>query len=252
MSSAGFVDCHSHVVPSGDDGASTVEQGIALCRQAARHGTAVLFATPHVWPELPLTEEREESIRAAFEAVAAEAALDLRLGYELTPTAALLDEDPRRYTLAGTSTVLVEVPFDGPVDLLYLVAEHIEEAGLRPLIAHPERTEAVRADPRVAAQLADRGWALQVNGSSLLGGHGPTAAALAWELVEGRKAALVASDGHRETRPPYLDEAYAAVARRLGPEEATRMFDGSALGPGETGSMPRARPRRHRAAATGG
>ena len=47
---ARFVDRHSHVVPSGDDGAKTLEDGLALCDLAADAGTAILFATPHVWP----------------------------------------------------------------------------------------------------------------------------------------------------------------------------------------------------------
>ena len=51
---SGFVDVHSHVVPSGDDGVQSVEEGLALCRAAAERGTAVLFATPHVWPTLTL------------------------------------------------------------------------------------------------------------------------------------------------------------------------------------------------------
>ena len=58
-----FVDCHSHVVPSGDDGAATIQDGLALCQSAAQHGTAVLFATPHVWPYFTLSEERELEIR---------------------------------------------------------------------------------------------------------------------------------------------------------------------------------------------
>ena len=53
-----FVDCHSHVCPAGDDGASTVAEGAFLTREAARRGTAVLFATPHVWPQLTLTVPR--------------------------------------------------------------------------------------------------------------------------------------------------------------------------------------------------
>jgi len=61
-----FVDVHSHVLPSGDDGAKTLADSRALCRGAARHGTRVLFATPHVWPHLPLTAERELEIRRSF------------------------------------------------------------------------------------------------------------------------------------------------------------------------------------------
>ena len=224
-----FVDCHSHVVPSGDDGVASVPDGIALCRSAAEHGTTVLFATPHVWPHYTLSAEREAEIRAAYERMRPQAGLELRLGYELTPTRALLGEDPNRYLLEGTDCVLMEVPFAGPADLVFALAEHVEHAGLRPVIAHPERTEAVLDDPSIADELATRGWTLQVNATSLLGRHGPEPEELGWSLLEGGLASVVASDGHRTTRPAHLDEAYALAERRLGPR-ALPLFDGTVLG----------------------
>lgn len=230
MSFRAFVDCHSHVCPSGDDGASTVAEGAFLTREAARRGTRVLFATPHVWPHLTLTAEREAEIRAAFAELRPVAGLELRLGFELTPERALLDEDPHRYVLDGTDCVLMEVPFSGPVDVLLALAAQVEDAGLRAVVAHPERTESVLADPRIAHDLAARGYLLQVNASSLLGRHGPAAAEVGWELVESGAARLVASDGHRPTRPPHLDEAWELVAARVGEERARPLFDGSALG----------------------
>jgi protein-tyrosine phosphatase len=226
----GFVDCHSHVVPSGDDGARGLEDGLALCELAARSGTGVLYATPHVWPHLVLTEERERAILAAFERLREDAPIELRLGYELTPAPPLLDEDPARYALEGTDVVLVEVPFAGPADELWTLGEHIEAADLVPLIAHPERTEAVRARPSLADELAERGWPLQVNSTSLTGRHGPEAEALAWRLIEDGHAEVVASDGHRLTRPARLDDAYELVSERVGEEAAAPLFDGSALG----------------------
>src|SRR5204862_3137354 len=101
--------------------------------------------------------------------------------------------------------------------------------GLRPVIAHPERTEAVLDDPAVAEELAARGWALQVNASSLTGRHGPDIEELGWSLVEGGVAAVVASDGHRTTRPAHLDDAYRLARERIG-GRASSLFDGSALG----------------------
>jgi protein-tyrosine phosphatase len=224
-----FVDCHTHVVPSGDDGAATIEDGLALCRTAAQHGTAVLFATPHVWPHLTLTPEREEEIREAFERMRGRAAVELRLGYELTPARPLLEEDPHRYVLEGTDRVLMEVPFTGPADIVFALAEHVEAAGLHPVIAHPERTEAILDEPSVAEELAARGWTLQVNATSLTGRHGEEPEALGWSLVEQGFARVVGSDGHRTTRPAHLDEAYRLARQRLG-EEALALFDGSALG----------------------
>ena len=224
-----FVDCHSHVVPSGDDGAATVEDGLSLCHSAARHGTAVLFGTPHVWPHFTLTADRELEVRSAFERMRRRADLDLRLGFELTPTRALLREDPGRYALEGTDRVLMEVPFTGPADLVFAMAAHVEAAGLQPVIAHPERTEAVLDDPGIAGELAARGWAVQVNPTSLTGRHGPEIEELGWLLVETGTATVVASDGHRTTRPAHLDDAYRLARRRLG-ERALSLFDGSALG----------------------
>jgi len=225
---ARFVDCHSHVVPSGDDGAQTLLEGLALCKVAARAGTEILYARPPVWPHLPLTDEREREARRAFAWVREHAPLELRLGFELTPATPLLEEDPSRYVLEGTDLVLVEVPFAGPADGLIELAEHIESVGLVPLVAHPERTEGVRERPALAHELAER-WPLQLNATSLLGRHGPEAAALAWHLLEAGDAAIVASDGHRTMRPATLDDAYALVRARMGEKTAAPLFDGSAL-----------------------
>jgi protein-tyrosine phosphatase len=224
-----FVDCHSHVVPSGDDGAATVEDGLALCHTAAQRGTAVLFGTPHIWPHFTLTAEREQEVRKAFEQMRRHADVDLRLGFELTPSRALLTEDPERYLLEGTDRVLMEVPFTGPADTVFRLAAHVESAGLRPVIAHPERTEAVLDDPAVAEELAARGWTVQVNATSLTGRHGPEIEELGWRFVENGVATVVASDGHRTTRPAHLDEAYRLARSRIG-ERALSLFDGSALG----------------------
>jgi protein-tyrosine phosphatase len=105
------------------------------------------------------------------------------------------------------------------------------------VIAHPERTESVLDDPLVADELAARGWTLQVNATSLTGRHGEEPEALAWSLVERGLAGIVASDGHRTTRPAHLDEAYRLVRQCRG-DGAAALFDGSALGvtPSQTAS----------------
>ena len=135
--------------------------------------------------------------------------------------------------------MLIEVPFVGGTDVLVACAEHIEAAGLVPLIAHPERTEAALDDPHLVDALADRGWLLQVNATSLLGRHGHEAERIGWGMLASGAASLVASDGHRETRPPQLDAAYALAVEHLGPERARPLFDGSALGLAEVAAARR-------------
>ncbi len=226
---AAFVDCHTHMVPSGDDGVRSVAEGRALCREANERGTAILFATPHVWPHLPFDREREDAVRQAYAELRPHAGVELRLGFELTPTEELLAQDLRRYVLEGTNAVLMELPFLGSPDILVALGERAAREDLCPVIAHPERTEAVVDDPSLAADLAGRGWLLQVNATSLLGRHGPEIEELAWRLLVDGDAALVASDGHRENRPPFLDAAFALAKDRIG-DAALALFDGSALG----------------------
>ena len=138
----------------------------------------------------------------------------------------------------------MEMPFLGPASDLVELAEHVERAGFTPLVAHPERTDPIRERPELAHELAER-WPLQVNASSLLGRHGDEIEELAWRLVENGDATVVASDGHRSSRPARLDEAYELVRVRVGVEAALPLFDGSALG------LSCGRPTPSRAAAQG-
>jgi protein-tyrosine phosphatase len=225
-----FVDIHSHVVPSGDDGVQSVSEGLARGRDAFEHGTRLLYATPHVGPHVPpLDDVRERRVRRAYAEMREQLPLELRLGFELTPMASLLEDDPRRYVLEGTEHVLVEIPFVGSADLFLEVGEWIEQAGLTPIVAHPERTEAVLANPGLADELAERGWPLQVNATSLLGYHSPEMERQGWRLIDGGLASFVASDGHRATRPMLLDGAYELARSRVGEERALPLFDGSGL-----------------------
>jgi protein-tyrosine phosphatase len=229
-----FWDLHTHMVPSGDDGVRSEDEGLALCRAAAERGTSVLFATPHVWPHFELSREREEAVRGAYARMAPRAAafgLDLRLGWELTPAPALLEQDLRRYRLGDLPAALMELPFDGPLGLAQRLAEELEAAGLTPVIAHPERADAIEEDVGVALGFAERGWLLQLNATSLTGRHGRGPERTAWRLVDAGAAALMGSDGHRETRPPFLDDAYALVRERVGEEQADALFSAQALQP---------------------
>jgi protein-tyrosine phosphatase len=239
---AGFVDVHAHVVPSGDDGAVSIADGIDLCRLAFDAGTRVLFATPHAhapWDSYPLTPGRrriyEDALPVMRDTVAGWG-LDLRRGWEVFPTvlAAGAGVDAAEYRLGGTSAVLVEFPggwldYPDPIPMMTDAGERLEAAGLVPVLAHPERCTAVVDDPSIVSPLAERGWLLCLNSTSLLGRHGVIPEQTAWTLIENGIVSLVASDAHGHGRPPVLDEAYRAVESRYGEDAALPLFDGSSL-----------------------
>jgi len=235
----GFVDVHSHVVPSGDDGAQRLEEAVQLCRLAATSGTSVLFATPHAhaaWDHHPWTSERERLFGRCFphvKAAAGEVGLELRCGYEVFPTV-LRDCDPERFALEGTRAVLVEFPGDwlalrDDSALLMEAADRIAARELVPVVAHPERSIGLRSSYEIAQELVERGCLLCPNSDSLLGRNGPTAQSLVERLIEDNLVALIASDGHRLDRPPRLDLAHQLLVERYGVASVERLFDGSAL-----------------------
>jgi protein-tyrosine phosphatase len=243
MDSAWFVDCHSHLVPSGDDGARSIDEGIELLRVAHRHGTRTLYATPHVhaaWDSYPLSGERLALYDAAFPPMrerAAQFGLDLRRGFELFPGALADDVDRRAFALGDSGCILIEFPgswcrgiVDDPLRLVWEEAERAEQAGLVPVLAHPERSNEIWDGPQLLEPFAERGWPLCLNASSLFGDrrHARTTET-AWRLLELGFGDLVASDAHRASRGPELDRAYELVAAAVGEQRARGMFDGSAL-----------------------
>jgi protein-tyrosine phosphatase len=225
-----FVDCHSHCVPSGDDGVRTMDEAVGLCGEAARRGTRLLFATPHASPDYPLTSEREAAVRKCHRELCGLSGLglELRLGFEVAPHPSVLDEDPARYVLEGTRLVLVEGPLSGSVDVLVRVAEHVEACGWTPAIAHPEECIAVANNRRLALALAERGWPLVLSSRGLLGRSGQIVERVSWFLLESGCVAAIASDGHGMRRPPFLDAVYALLLERC-PELAEPLLDGRGL-----------------------
>ena len=238
-----IVDVHSHLVPTEDDGAQTIEEGLRLLRLAAEHGTKVIYATPHAhapWDSYPLSLRRVRLYDKNFPPMrdaCAEFGLDLRRGFELFPGAAPSGMELRDLALGDSGFLLVEFPgdwCDGIVDdqlgLTYRQAEQAEQAGLVPVLAHPERCSEIYRDPSRLEPFVERGWVVCLNALSLVGGHLPPAARCAWRLLEEGNVHMVASDAHSASRPPVLDRAFALLAGAFGEETARPMFDGSRIG----------------------
>ena len=231
----GFVDVHSHVVPSGDDGADSIEEGLALCRLArrGRHRASCSRRRTRTRPgtRIPARAERDRLYAASFAEMRDEVAawgLDLRRGWEVYPSE-IAGSDPAELVLEGTRGVLIEFPgswleIDDPIGVGRRGRGRGRGGGPRAGARPPRALSRRRGRPRRASRpFAERGWLLCLNAPSLVGGHGATAERTAWALLE---AGLVALVGLRR-------------ARRLAPADARRRIRGRA----------RAARRRRRAAA---
>ena len=235
----GFVDLHTHVIPSGDDGAPSIEAGLELCREMAAQGTRVVYGTPHAHPPdgwFPITEERASLARQSYAEMkpqCAEFGLDLRLGWELAATGALIG-DLGDYVLEGTRAILLELPgpwfsFDDEVAVTRKQGSVIRAAGFQVVLAHPERSLGVQRRPELLLEFVEEGALVCFNADSFVGGHGNSAEQCSWRLLELGIGDFVASDAHRPERPGRLREAVEAIAARYGDERALTLARGDAL-----------------------
>ncbi len=239
-----MIDIHSHVLPGLDDGSHSLEESLAMLRLAAKAGTTDLVATPHANLEFrydPAQVDRKlaELRAAAGEKVRLHRGCDFHLYFENIEEAVA---HPARYAINGKRYLLVEFP-----DLLVTrgtsqVFARLRQAGLTPIITHPERNYLLHTRLEELAGWVAEGTLVQVTGQSLLGRFGAEARSIARELLRRNLVHFIASDAHdAEDRSPRLDDAYGYVAHHFGKMRAELLFksnpraviEGEPLGPQE-------------------
>jgi protein-tyrosine phosphatase len=202
-----------------DDGAETLEQSIALVHMAARAGTTDLVGTPHASPEYrfepEVVQERLRQVQAATGGVLRlYSGCDFHLSFDNIEDAL---RNPRKYTINQNRYLLVEFS-----DMLIFhntkeILARLQDAGMSPIITHPERNRLLRQRVEEMADWCNRGAYVQVTGGSLLGRFGNSALAYSRTLLDRRLVHFIASDGHNaDHRPPTMDLAYAWLVENYG------------------------------------
>lgn len=214
-----MIDTHCHILPGVDDGPEGMEEALAMARVAIADGIHTIVATPHLPPtgfaHHPWIAEQV----ALFQQALDREGLPLRVlpGAEVVAAPEVLEFLPGLPRLGAGAYLLLETPLLGLPTYLEELVFAIQLAGTRVALAHPERTQLIRAKPEVIRRLAERGCVLQLNASSLLGRHGRMTRRLALELLRDFPGCVVASDAHDALyRPPRLTPAAVAFRRRGG------------------------------------
>jgi len=214
-----LIDIHSHVLYGLDDGASTLEDSVAMVRMAAASGTTDLVATPHA----NLTYRFEpERIRERLDEVAATvggalrlySGCDFHLSYDNIQDAIA---NPLKYTINQKCYLLVEFS-----DMLIFrntpeIFARLQDAGMVPVVTHPERNGLLRQRADEIERWIEAGACAQLTAQSLTGDFGRHAQEFCQTLLDRRLVHVVASDGHDcQRRPPRLDQAYAWLKKQYG------------------------------------
>lgn len=222
----GFIDLHCHWVAGVDDGAETAADSLAMLTELHRIGFDAVVATPHMRPGM--FDNDAAGLTAAFEAT--RAALGDARGLPALSLASehFFDDQVFRRLVGGAGlpypggrAALVEFPARAfPVR----VAERffdLRVRGLRPVLAHPERYEAVWKSPALLEPLLDGGAVLLLDVAALVGKYGRAPRKAAETLLEEGYYYAACSDAHGVKDVAEVEKGIAALFSRVGDEEAT-------------------------------
>ena len=219
-----MIDIHSHLVPGVDDGSQSLEESLALLKQAEEDGITELITTPHFMKNGEYRVKASELVKRFNELKQAyQGSIKLHLGNELYihPDLPELLEQGDILTLAESKTILVEFPFQSYKneydEILYELS-----LKYRIIIAHPDRYHYVQEDPNFCLRWLKEGYLLQSNQNSLF--KKETKKVL-FSMIEHGFISFIASDAHNEYRPLILKEAYDLLEKEFGMSVAKQLTE---------------------------
>ena len=222
-----MVDIHCHILPQVDDGPKSWETTLEMCRMAAADGIDHIVATPHAneryfYDRASLSGSLRE-LSDQVQAPSFSLGCDFHFSYENLQNALA---DPPQFAIGDTCYMLVELSnWSVPPQLRdYFI--RLGEAGIVPVLTHPERNPILRKDLMQVLEYVALGSLVQITASSFTGDWGEDALHAARWLLQHDAVHVLATDAHDVTRrPPLLSSGVAAAAQICGPEIAQALVE---------------------------
>ena len=192
----GFCDYHSHLLPGVDDGVQKKEETLDILTLWEQAGMKDVWLTPHIMEDIPNTPaeltQRFEALKTSYTGsirfhLASENMMD-RLFMDRFKNGELLPlGNTGKYLLVETSY------YNPPMDMERII-DMIEEKGLTPILAHPERYQYM--DMGHYRRWKQAGVLLQLNVPSLIGAYGVVVQKKAEALLENGLYDCYGTDTH--------------------------------------------------------
>jgi protein-tyrosine phosphatase len=200
-----MIDLHLHLLPSVDDGPKDLDQSLLFARALVEAGVDRAVVTPHIdeWtsqvlPNVATVASRTAMLQAQLRAHS----IPLRLwpGGECYLSDDLVQRARDRTvpTFGPGDCLLVEMAEQQPLYSGGHVLSQLRLAGVRVLLAHPERYAFVQTRPEVVDELVELGVMMQVTASAFRRSSDSRRGQIAEVLLRRGQVHIVASDGHND------------------------------------------------------
>ena len=226
----GIIDIHSHILPGLDDGASNMEETIAMLGIAYEQGIRKMVATPHY--HLGRYESTISKIEQSLEQVRMEVKrqgilMELVMGNEIYyHSEAIRDVGLGNVsTLGGSSCVLVEFSPGSSLSYVRQALDFTIREGYTPVVAHVERYIELTKDIDDVAGLIDMGCYIQMNAGSIAGNAGMKIKSFCKKLLKNELVHFIATDCHGvNSRTPELKKCVQYIIKKFGDDYAKKLF----------------------------
>ena len=223
-------DVHNHLLPSVDDGPNDISESLEIVKISSDQNIAFILATPHRKDVTELYSVKH--IKKLVNQIN-EIALDrgyiteIKLGMENHIDLSLPDDIRTGYALSMNEGpyILLEMPWEDEGLYIDDVLSEIQEMGLIPVIAHPERMEIFMNDYDYLKNLVERGILMQLTASSLYGKFGKEARVFSHEILLDGFCHIIASDTHMAVgqREQDLIKGFESAREIIGVESAVKL-----------------------------
>lgn len=217
-----MIDIHSHAIPNIDDGSSSVSETFNMIKEAEKVGFTNICLTPHFLLNYYETSADEivfwkgQLQKVLFKRdinVVLHSGMEIYINNQMEE----LIKENRLLTIANSRYMLIELPLGNTVKYLDHALYFLQNIGITPIIAHPERYKCVQENLNLVNKYIEKGALIQCNYGSILERYGKQAKKTLKHLLKNNKVHFLGTDCHRENNL-YLEipEAVKKITKIIG------------------------------------
>jgi len=223
-----MIDIHSHILPNIDDGSSSWDTSLNMCRQASEDGVKTIVATPHtlngIYENYP--QDIEEKVKILNQKLNKNnIPLQVLPGSEVHLRDDIIEKLKNQaiMTINKTNYVLLEFPADQIPHQIEEILFRIQIMGITPILSHVERNLEFQRKPNLLNNLIQKGALTQLTAASLCGFFGSKTKKFSQDILANGLVYCIASDAHSDStkgRNPILSKALIEAAKIIGQDAA--------------------------------
>lgn len=221
-----MVDIHTHILPSLDDGAETLEESLHLLKELKEQGINCVIATPHFYPQTDNSSAFLLARKKSFETLKEHLTKELPkvlIGCELLYYENIgLSNSISQFCLSNSKYLLLELTDDCIDEKLFFDLINLKAKKIIPIIAHIERYAYAKKFRKFLKFIKEENILTQINASAVLDQYGYK---IIKKLIKKDIVNFIATDTHSiDFRPPQMQRAIEILNSDFGEETTKKLI----------------------------